>query len=140
MSLPQHLPEMETGEDATFPANLRWGGSEDADGISVPINFESAPTFCEATFIGDDINLNLMLEINNRWFYKKPGLKTIDLIPAFFENRLSGKTKIFLRIFAPPPNGVNDPSQGEGWEVNYYTIMQNKPEMRIRYAPATELP
>jgi len=80
------------------------------------------------------------MEINNRWFYKKSGVKSIDLIPAFFHNQLAGKQEIILRIFAPPPDGINDPSQGEGWESNYYTEMKNAPEMRIRYTPAEILP
>jgi len=41
-----------------------------------------------------------------------------------------------LRLFAPPPQGENDPSQGEGWETNYFAQIKNPPEMRIRYAPS----
>jgi hypothetical protein len=127
---------MTAGEPADFPVRLRWGGSEDSDGLAVSINFDQNPVFCEVTFPEDDANLNLMMEINWRWFYKKPGVKTIDLVPAFFHKRLSGKQEIPLRIFAPPPDGVNDPSQGPGWEINYFATMQNPPELRIRYAPA----
>jgi len=133
MSLPQHLPSMEIGENIAFPSKLRWGGSEDADGISIPIKFEIAPTFCEVTFSGDDIGLNLMLEINNRWFYKKTGVKTIDIMPAFFTS--SPPLNCALNIFAPPPTGENNPSQGEDWEINYYAELKNPPEMRIRYIP-----
>jgi hypothetical protein len=130
---------MTTGEPADFPARLLWGGSEDSDGLSISLSFEQNPVFCEVSFTGEDVNLNLMMEINERWFYKKPGVKTIDLISAFFHKRLSGKQEIPLRIFAPPPLGINDPSQGPGWEINYSAIMQNPPELRIRYAPAMPL-
>ncbi|MCL2223449.1 MAG: hypothetical protein FWB96_00605 [Defluviitaleaceae bacterium] len=136
MTLPQHTPEKTIGEAASFPAALRWGGSEDADGISISITLDSAPTFCEVTFEGDDIALNLMLEINNRWFYKKPGAKTIDLMPAFFT---SPATDCTLNIFAPPPNGTNDPSQGDGWETNYHAQIKPPPQLRIRYAPVIQL-
>ena len=136
MAMEEYSPVMKTGENADFPVKMRWGGSEDADGLSICLVFEKDPVFCEISFIKEDVNLNLMMEINGRWFYKKPGVKSIDLISAFFNNRLKGKTIIPLRIFSPPANGENDPSQGEDWEINYYTKMQNPPEMRIRYEPA----
>jgi hypothetical protein len=139
MAMEPYLPVMTVGEKANFPAQLRWGGSEDSDGLVMLVSFEQNPVFCEINFPGEDEKINLMMEINGRWFYKKPGVKTIDLAPAFFNNRLQGKTEIPLRIFAPPPDGVNDPSQGSGWETNYYAKMHNLPELRIRYAPAMPL-
>ncbi|MCL2085063.1 MAG: hypothetical protein FWH06_07390 [Oscillospiraceae bacterium] len=135
MSMEPYLPVITPGETASFPARLRWGGSEDSDGLSVPLLFERDPVFCEVTFSGPDARLNLMIELNGRWFYKKPGVKTIDLAPAFFNDRLSGPAEIPLRVFAPPPDGVNDSSQGPDWEINYYATMQNPPETRIRYTP-----
>jgi len=134
IALPQHLPEMTQGEDVSFPAVLRWGGSEDADGISIPLSLESAPVFCEATFDGEGADLNLMLEINGRWFYKKPGAKTIDLMPAFFTATAGD---VALNIFAPPPTGTNAPGplQGDDWAINYRTQIKNPPKMRIRYRP-----
>jgi len=139
LAMEPYLPVMTSGEKAGFPAQLRWGGSEDADGLSVPLLFEQNPVFCEVTFQGDDAALNLMMEINGSWFYKASGVKSIDLISAFFNNKLKGRTEIPLRIFAPPPDGVNEPEQGKDWEINYYTQMQNPPELRIRYAPALRL-
>jgi hypothetical protein len=134
-----YLPVMTTSEAATFPAKLRWGGSEDSDGLAIPLCFEQNPVFCEINFSQEDAKLNLMMEINGRWFYKKPGVKSIDLIPAFFQNKLKGKQEICLRLFAPPPEGVNDPAQGSDWQINYYAEMKTQPEMRIRYAPAMPL-
>ena len=134
-----YLPVMTVKEAATFPAKLRWGGSEDSDGLAIPLCFEQNPVFCEIFFSEEDAKLNLMMEINGRWFYKKPGVKTIDLIPAFFQNKLKGKQEICLRLFAPPPEGVNDPAQGPDWESNYYAEMKTMPELRIRYAPAMPL-
>ena len=40
-----------------------------------------------------------------------------------------------LKIFAPPAGGENDPSQGEDWQINYYTELKALPTIRIRYAP-----
>ncbi|MCL2085076.1 MAG: hypothetical protein FWH06_07460, partial [Oscillospiraceae bacterium] len=136
LSMEPYLPVMTPGEAASFPARLRWGGSEDSDGLAIPLLFERDPVFCEVTFIGEDARLNLMLELNGRWFYKKAGVKTIDLMPAFFNGRLSRESEIPLRVFAPPPDGVNDPEQGDGWETDYRAVMQSPPETRIRYAPA----
>ena len=139
LNMEAYLPVMTTGDAANFPVKLRWGGSEDSDGLAIPLNFEQNPVFCEINFTDDDIKLNLMMEINGRWFYKKPGVKSIDLIPAFFENKLKGKQEITLRLFTPPPDGVNDPTQGQDWEINYYTEIKKLPEFRIRYKPATPL-
>jgi len=136
INMDAYLPVMTAGDTADFPVKLRWGGSEDSDGLTIPICFEKNPVFCEINFSGEDINLNLMMEINGRWFYKKPGVKSIDLISAFFQNKHTEKKEITLRIFAPPPDGVNDSSQGKDWEINYYTEIKNCPEMRIRYVPA----
>ena len=135
-----YLPVMTIGESIDFPVQLRWGGSEDADGLAVHLLFEQNPVFCEVGFSGDDARLNLMIEINGRWFYKKSGVTKIDLVPAFFHNKLSGKTEIPLRIFAPPPDGVNDPTQGPGWEQNYFAAMKNPPVLRIRYVPTMPMP
>ena len=139
MTMEPYLPVMTNGNAVNFPAKLRWGGSEDSDGLALPLNFEQNPVFCEVSFSEEDVKLNLMMEINGRWFYKKPGVKTIDLIPAFFSCKLQGRQKITLRIFAPPPDGVNDPSQGQDWEINYYAEMKKTPELRIRYVPAVTL-
>jgi hypothetical protein len=136
MGMEPYLPVMTTGSSVNFPAQLRWGGSEDSDGLAIALCFEQNPVFCEISFSAEDINLNLVMEINGRWFYKKSGVKSIDLIPAFFQNRLSGKTEITLKVFAPPPDGVNNPAQGQDWEINYYTKMYSPPELRIRYEPA----
>lgn len=121
-------PEMTCGEEITLPARLRWGGSEDAEGIAVPIEFEGDPVFCELYFENDD---NLMLEINGRWLYKSPKAKFIDLMPAFFTNRLEGKKILTLKIFAPPASGENDISGS----VDTYSTVTELPKIRIRYEP-----
>jgi hypothetical protein len=131
-----YLPVMTEGENVSFPAALRWGGSEDADGLSFPLRLEKPPVFCEVTFGEGDENLNLMLELRGRWFYKKPGVRTVDLMSAFFSG--DSPEAAALRVFAPPPDGVNDPAQGDNWEVSYAAAMQNPPEFRVRYAPAAE--
>lgn len=121
----------ETGE-AQFPAKMRWGSFEDSDGIAIPIHFDCNPTFCEVTF---EEELNLMMEINGRWFYKSPKAKTIDLMSAFFENPLKGECDLTLKIFAPPASGENDPSQGEDWDQNYYSVIEKMPNIRVRFEP-----
>jgi hypothetical protein len=140
MAMEHYTPVMTQGGKLNFPADLRWGGSEDSDGLSIPLVFEKNPVFCEVNFSEDDINLNLIMELNGRWFYKKPGVKTIDLAPAFFQNRLTGKKELTFRLFAPPPDGINDPAQGQDWEINYTAAIQEMPEFRIRYAPAMPCP
>ena len=124
------MPEMTEGKKAKLPVKLRWGGSEDADGLAVKLHFDADPVFCEVTF---EEELNLMLEINGRWFYKSPKAKTIDLMPAFYENRLNGAKDLTLKIFAPPASGENDPKDGKDWRTNSYTAITKLPDIRIRY-------
>lgn len=119
-------PEMTLGDEITLPAKLRWGGSEDADGIALPIHLEGDPVFCELTFKSDD---NLMIEFNGQWFYKAPHTKFVDLMPAFFENRLSGEKDLTLKIFAPPASGENDISGS----IDNYSVISELPDIRIRY-------
>ncbi len=125
-------PEIEETGNIQLPAKLRWGGSEDAEGIAIPLHFEKNPVFCEVTF---DEDVNLMMEINGKWFYKSPKAKTIDLMSAFYEKPLNGAADLTLKIFAPPATGENDPSQGDDWQTNYYSTLNKLPDIRIRFAP-----
>lgn len=129
------LPKMTEGEELSFPVKMRWGGAEDADGVAIPLHFEKNPVFCEVTF---DEPVNLMMEINGKWFYKSPEAKTIDLMSAFYEKPLDGECDMTLKIFAPPASGENDPSQGDDWQLNYYSELTKMPQIRIRFAPIIE--
>lgn len=124
------LPSMTMGEEIQLPVTLRWGGSEDAEGIAVPLHFEGNPHFCELVFEDDS---NLMIEINGRWFYKSPKAKTIDLMSAFYEKPLSGECDMTLKIFAPPASGENDISTEDGL-FNSYTTIEKLPKIRIRFS------
>ncbi len=130
------LPKMEKSKKACkLPAVLRWGGSEDADGLAMKLHFDSDPVFCEAYFEDSLKDANLMLSLNGRWFYKAPGVSCIDFMPAFYHNRLKGACDLDLQIFAPPASGENDPSQGDDWMINYYYELKELPKVRIRYTP-----
>ncbi len=130
---PYFQPLMQMGTLIELPAKLRWGGSEDSDGIALPVKVERSPVFCEVIF--DEDNLNAVFEFNGKWFYKKPGVKTIDLMPAFFEKPLESGGELIFKLFAPPAEGVNDPAQGEDWTIDYYTQIKKLPQFRIRYEP-----
>ena len=129
---PWFMPEMTEGEEAAFPAQLRWGGSEDADGIAIPIEFEGTPEFCEMTV---EQPIGLMVELNGRWFYKAPGTKTIDLMSAFFDKPLDGPCTLTMKVFAPPVDGVNVNDGAVDWNINYRATLEEAPKMRIRYEP-----
>lgn len=60
-------PSMTIGEEIKLPVTLRWGNSEDAEGIAVPVHFDGDPCLCELVFEDDS---NLMIEVNGTWFYK----------------------------------------------------------------------
>ncbi|MBQ9490373.1 MAG: hypothetical protein IJU80_10625 [Lachnospiraceae bacterium] len=127
---PYFLPSMTKGEKAAFPAKLRWGGADDADGIELPIAFVGTPEFCEATFEED---ASLMIELGGKWFYKAKGVKTIDFMSLFFEKQLDGPTVLPMRIFGTPADGVNPKTDAPDWATNYYCELKTAPELRIRY-------
>ena len=124
-------PSMTVGEEIQLPVTLRWGGSEDAEGIAVPLHFGKDPCFCELHF---EDSLNLMIELNGRWFYKSPEAKFIDLMPAFYEKPLNGECDLIMKIFAPPASGENDLSIEDGL-MNSYTVIDKLPKIRIRLEP-----
>ena len=124
-------PEMTVEGDVSLPVRLRWGSSEDAEGLGVMLHFDGAPHFCELVFDDDS---NLMIEINGRWFYKSPKARTIDLMPAFFEVPIHGETDILMKIFAPPASGENDLSAEDGM-FNYWYTLEKLPKIRILTSP-----
>ena len=138
------LPGMEEKEEievmsdksATVePILLRWGGAEDADGAAFEMTLEKDPTFFEIHF---EEELNLMIEVNGRWFYKAPGTSVVDCMSAFFAEdakKVEPGQKITVRMFATPEDGVNPETEREDWDVNYYTEMKCLPEFRVRYTP-----
>ncbi|MBR4711687.1 MAG: hypothetical protein IKP10_06600 [Clostridia bacterium] len=127
---PWFMPVMTEGEEVSYPAALRWGGSEDADGLAVPLAFEGNPVFCEMTV---EQPIGLMAELNGRWFYKSPAVKTIDMMSAFFAKPLTGPQTLTLRLFAPPADGVNPDDGRPGWMTDYRAVLEEAPRMRIRY-------
>ena len=130
LSDPWFTPEFETGDEILFPARLRWGGSEDAEGIELEIYLEGVPEFCEITCQED---LSLMVEFCGKWFYKGPGVGTIDLMSAFFANRSQGPATVPLRIFATPPDGMNHDDGTGAWMTDQFYQMSEEPKLRIRY-------
>ena len=56
------------------PAELRWGGAEDADGLAIPLHFEGNPEFCEMTV---EQEIGLMVELHGKWFYKAPHVRRL---------------------------------------------------------------
>lgn len=124
------MPELSRKEEVSFPVDCRWGGSEDAEGIEIPVRLEHTPEFFEGTFEED---LSLMIEMQGKWFYKAPGVKTIDFMSLVFEKKVDGPTELAMRIFITPPEGVNPKTDKEDWNLNYYGRMEKAPELRIRY-------
>ncbi|MBP3762160.1 MAG: hypothetical protein J6I55_11945 [Ruminococcus sp.] len=125
------MPSLNIGDEISLPVTLRWGNSEDAEGIAIPVHFDKNPYFCELVFEDDS---NLMIEINGRWFYKSPQAKTIDLMPAFFEKPLENSADMTVNIFAPPASGENDISTQDGF-FNYYYTLEKLPKIRILTSP-----
>jgi len=128
-------PGLDVNESVTLPLTLRWGNSEDSDGLSIELDIENNPLFAEAYFENSLLDMNLVLELNGKWFYKAPGVKFVDFMPAFYGENINEPCKMNLNIFAPPATGENDPSQGTDWDTNYYTQITELPNIRLRFDP-----
>ena len=135
-----------SGDDAKveLPVKLRWGGSEDAEGLEVPVKLNKAPVQFELYFKDKLEPLNMMIEFNGWWFYKAPGTKVVDLMPYFFENKNAVKkpSTFKLRYFLPPADGMNMPKNGDpyeakdgDWLYNYYAVLPALPEVKIEESP-----
>ncbi|MBO4628485.1 MAG: hypothetical protein J5687_00905 [Treponema sp.] len=128
--------KFETAGALQLPVKLRWSNSEDAEGIELDVPVEKDPHFAELYFKDDLIQANLMMEFGGWWFYKAPGVKCIDLMSYFFENKISKACTMKLRIFAPPADGKNHPfGEGDDWLYNYYAELSSLPEIRLEYEP-----
>ncbi|MBR5712622.1 MAG: hypothetical protein IKX54_03410 [Lachnospiraceae bacterium] len=130
---PFFQPSKKKGKAVKLPVTLRYGGSEDCEGIAMPVDLEGAPVFFEAYFDGELADANLMLEVNDRWFYKAPGVKCVDLASAFFDGSVTGG-EVTVTLIAPPASGENDLDAPEGM-TNTYTTLTSLPRFRVRYAP-----
>ena len=118
---------------------LRWGSSEDAEGLSMKIRLEKTPVFFEMVFPQE---ANLMIMVNGRWFYKAPGVRMIDLMPAFFgpdAQPVTSGQELEILLFAPPADGENPETSEEDWAENYRTTLAELPKFRIRYSPVAEV-
>lgn len=125
------LPRLTNQDAQQLPVTLRWGGSEDAEGVAMDLHFEGNPHFCELYFEDDT---NLMIELGGKWFYKAPKTRFVDLMPLFFKKPLTGPCDMTLRLFAPPASGENDLTLADGL-FNSYTTIERLPKIRVRYTP-----
>lgn len=125
------LPRLTNQDAQQLPVTLRWGGSEDAEGLAMDLHFEGNPHFCELYFEDDT---NLMIELGGKWFYKAPKTRFVDLMPLFFKKPLTGPCDMTLRLFAPPASGENDLTLADGL-FNSYTTIERLPKIRVRYTP-----
>ena len=112
---------------------LRWGGAEDSEGVEFKVKLEKMPVFFDMEL---PVDMNLMIEVNGRWFYKKPGVQIIDVMSAFFAKDsipVKPGEEVSVVIFAPPADGENPDTGKTDWAVNYRTEMKVLPKFRIRY-------
>ena len=132
-----------SGEEVSLPCRIRWGNADDSDGLEMNVHLNGNPHFAEIYFDSPElIDLNLTVEFGGYWFYKKPGVKCIDMMSLFFEKPLEGPADLKLRIFAPPPDGMNRPDNMDpyeaadgDWMENYWTEIKALPRIRIEEEP-----
>ncbi len=134
----KNTDELAVNEEMFFSQaqTLRYGGSQDAEGISMEFTLPSNPHFFELYF--DDspemINSNVMIEVNGQWFHKAPGTKCVDLMEAFYKKPLNDKTVVKVNMITPPGDGENHLDSGDDL-LNSYTIMKQLPKARIETKP-----
>ncbi|MCR5213579.1 MAG: hypothetical protein K6E10_04125 [Eubacterium sp.] len=129
----EKLENINTKDEVNIP--MRWGGADDSEGILMKVKLEKKPVFFEMALPRD---MNLMVSVNGRWFYKAPGIRMIDCMPAFFSQdaeALNTPGEIDVMVFAPPFDGENPVTDAEDWDLNYRTIMTSLPKLRVRYEP-----
>ncbi len=140
ISDPYFSPSFKDGGNVKSSSiKMRWGGSEDSEGIALTYKAGGTPLFCECYFTDDLLDASLMLEVNGRWFYKGAGTGYVDLMPAFFDTPKAKQDTITIRMFMTPTNGINDPSKGKSsgkdseddWAVNQYYEIKSLPIVRI---------
>lgn len=124
--------------------NLDWRAADDATGVRVYVPLERTPVFFELYFEGDQVEENLMIECNtdnnHRWFYKKPGVNFIDLMPSFFDAPGRHAKRCTLTFFAPPKDGVNEITDDPESLYSYRYTLKGLPKLRIEYDPILREP
>lgn len=129
----EETEEISVGDDFKVDKKLRWGGAEDAEGIALQVQLEKHPVFFEVNFSDEDKDLNAMLEINGQWFYKAPGVTSIEVMPAFYGKKTAENSIVNLNIFTPPASGENENIETEDGLLNTYSTLHKIPDLRIRY-------
>ena len=129
-----YSPSMQTGDDTDIDGTFEfvWSGSEDAEGLEYTVKLDGAPVFFEVSCEKD---ANLIIEVNGKWFYKSAGVEVVNLMPAFFEENVTG-SEIKLRFFAPPADGENIDDGHPDWKERYRYVMKELPKLRLRFKPA----
>lgn len=130
---PHFQPTLTAAEAAQAPYAMRWGGADDAEGVAMTVTLEGQPVFAEAEFDGELADMNLMLEINGRWFAKRPGVTRIDLLPAFWETPVTAACETTIYVFAPPADGRNHDDGHADWATNYRCTLPAMPKLRLRW-------
>ena len=144
---PFFSPKIECGGKTELPLKLRWGGSQDSEGFEMTVHLSKKPHYAEVYFEDELLNMNLIVEVEGYWFYKKPGVKCIDLMTCFFEKPLSKSKDIKIRFFAPPADGMNRPSPDKDpykaeigpWINDFYTEIKHLPRLRFEEEPVLTL-
>ena len=139
---PFFAPSRKAGKSVKLPVTLRYGGAEDFEAVAIPMELSGAPVLFDCYFDGALLDANLMLEINGKWFYKKPGVKMIDLCSAFFDGTFTGG-EVTVTVYAPPASGENDEAHGipgnpDSWQTDYVTVLPALPRFRVCYAPVLD--
>lgn len=133
--------EVDDTDNSSSPLSLRWGSSEDATGSQVTLTLTKTPVFLELYFDEEGAKDNLMIQCNERWFYKAPGVSFVDLMPLYFDYSDSGcaagteQRTLTLTFFAPPESGENINDGHADWMSNYYKTLSSLPRLRVEYEP-----
>lgn len=130
---PCFTPAFETGEQTALPCRLRWGGSEDADGLSVSVLLKQFPLLFEAFFDASADGLSLMIECCGSWFHKAPGIRFVDFMPAFTSASAFTSGVVTINIFAVPADGRNADDGSPDWDINARFTLEALPAFRVKY-------
>ncbi len=102
---------------------MDWRYSDDSDGLGWKVSLKSRPSFLELLF---DKKANLVIRAGKTWFYKKPGVETVDVTAA--ATSWGGSKPFPLVVFAPPAEGMNPKGSD-----HVPTRLSKPPKLRLLY-------
>jgi len=123
---PYFLPKFKISSEKTleFPIIFDWVSSTEAKGIAIKVKAPKKINSCTLSFSD---KLNLVLNIENKWFRKSPSKSSLDISSA-----VRGLEEFSIMIFSPPAGENTFDSKKQEYLNSYKVILNNLPEIVLK--------